>query len=166
MPGSNLKLILIRHADAGHNPGGRDFDRELTTTGFINASKTGNWISLNFPETGLVMTSEAVRAQATCDCIVEKLESNPIVKQSKELYEASVRTFLMEIASIDSKFETVAVVAHNPTITYVSEVMTGEAVIGMSPGTAIGMILEVDAWEKVGEKSARIFKSYSPNMES
>ena len=85
-----------------------------------------------------------------------------MVRLSEELYEASVRTFLSEINTIEEDKKCVIFVGHNPTITYLADYLTSAPMSNMDPGSAIVITFQKIAWSEVTQDSGSFVCYRSP----
>lgn len=154
------KLYLVRHAEAS-NSTASDFQRPLTAVGERVARHLGKWIDQQEFAIDQIISSTALRAKSTAELIDESLRKENI-KHEEELYEASVRTFLRVVNAIASENQQVLMVAHNPTITYLVEYLTGSAIVGMEPGSMCILTFSDVEWSEVGEKTLRMDRYISP----
>ncbi len=150
------KLILIRHAQAEPPQSGNDFDRLLTRAGERDARYLGRWLASEIKQVQTIITSTANRAKMTAEILSEELKAPGLIDEEEVLYEASVREMLDVIRSIEPNHQTAAVVAHNPTISYVADFLTKEAMDSMIPCTAVGIEFEDIAWSSVDQSQGSI----------
>jgi phosphohistidine phosphatase len=152
------QLYLVRHADAEEQGAGqKDFDRELTHQGLLKASRAGQLLADLGASPGALFASTAKRAAYTAELIHERTGQAAALLLEDNLYNASPRTLLDFIAKLDDKIEVVLLVGHNPGISYVAEYLTGEAVVSdMSPGGIAHLVLDLDHWQQVGQRTARL----------
>ena len=153
------KLLLVRHAEASHDAD-RDFDRPLTPSGQVASRLLANWIEKQEYSLNKIFSSEAKRAATTATIISEVLGTS--LKLEEELYESSVRTFLKLINEVNTEIEVCAFIAHNPTITYLAEYITGEP-LNMETAGMVEIDFEMP-WNEIGEKSGS-FKRYLSSSE-
>lgn len=110
------KLFLIRHAKSDwSNPFLNDFNRPLSKRGKSNAPLMGKMINSKniFPD--LFLSSPAKRAKKTAFKIAsEILFDRKEIYFNKNIYDASSKTLLNIIKSIDNKYNIVFLVGHNP----------------------------------------------------
>jgi len=126
-----MKLWLIRHAKSSWTQAGlTDFERPLNGRGERDGPKVAAWLAtLDHPATW-IWTSPAVRALATTNFVQQGfgLDSTSTVPLG-ELYHASPEDILDVIRQTPSDTNSVAVVAHNPGLTYLANAL------GTSPAT-------------------------------
>jgi phosphohistidine phosphatase len=167
----NIKMVknlfLIRHAEAfPQAKGQRDFDRELTPTGFGDAARLGKLLLDNKVIPDLVISSPAQRAISTAETILTQLNYNiSNIEVNEEVYEASVRTLFNIIKEVSAKINNLVVVGHNPTLTYIAEYLAKKVIGNISPSGMVELNFEIENWEEIGEGKARSFQYFSPLSE-
>jgi phosphohistidine phosphatase len=134
-------LYLMRHAQsADKQPGQADKERELTMKGVQEATRIGRYLfsQKKFPK--IIFASTANRANTTAKIIsdVLKIDSEKIINE-KNLYDASVKTFLEFIKQFNDDTNDIMCVGHNPTISYLAEYLT-KSDIGDMPPAGIAII--------------------------
>jgi phosphohistidine phosphatase len=160
-------LYLIRHAiaeDGGNTPMFRDFDRDLTSTGIIEAARMGKFLAGTEVSFDLIVSSAAERAKATAKIFAEQLhyDADAIVLD-ESFYGGGPRTYLSVVNQLDESVKTVAIFGHNPDVTFFSEYLT-RADIGGTMSTAGVIILEFEdlKWAEVSNKSGKFLGYHSP----
>ena len=135
------RLLVMRHAkaasaddmaDAADMPELADHDRPLAKRGRRDAPGAGAWLAGSGWVPDLIMSSDAVRARQTTELVLEGLTEagapEPSVQYMGELYEASVHQVLNVVAEVPADLATVMVVGHEPTMSEVAAVLTGQRV--------------------------------------
>jgi len=152
------KIYILRHAEAVS--GDEDFARELNSNGYKQAAKLGKTLAEEKHQIDKMIVSSATRTLSTAELIGEQIrfEKNQI-EAHKDLYNATVRVWLQKIQEIEDSMQNVLLVGHNPHISYLVEVLSGEAFEGL--GTAHLALLETSKnWQNIGEKTAKLLKIY------
>ena len=151
-------LTFIRHAKSDwSNHGQDDFDRVLNGRGKRVAPKMGSKLQELKFHPNKIYSSTAVRARLTSELLVEQLDY-PVseVNYVDDIYEASTRSLLNFINNLNDQFYDVAIIGHNPSLTYLCEYLTGE-VIGNVPTTGIVRVrFDFDEWKMISEKTAEL----------
>jgi len=139
-------IYLIRHAKSDWNTSApTDFERPLNKRGLRDAPIIANELkTLNFAPT-LVLCSPAQRTTATSELIVK--DKKVIFEQS--IYEASLKDLTILINDVPNKHSEIALIGHNPSITYLSNHLTGEYISNMPTCSVVKIVLEVDSWMEV-----------------
>lgn len=112
-----------------------------------------------------ILCSSAYRARETATNLTEELG---IVEKGisfvDDLYSASVREFLLEIGKVALDSREILMVGHNPTITYVSEYLTGESIGIMDPCGLTSILFENMNWADLDQTSGKFLAYYHPNQ--
>ena len=147
------QLYLIRHSYAENTRvGSTDFDRHLTPIGkdLLN-DKIGLLANLPKPETCIV--SSAVRTKETFDFLNTlwslKVEN---VFFSERLYMADALGYKQLIEQTSYEVDRLAIIGHNPSITYLANNFCPEFVSGFSPGNILLRKSNADSWNQPGVK--------------
>ena len=159
-------LTLIRHAKSdGTHFGDKDIERELNRKGRRDAPKMGMKLNeLNF-KPNKIYVSPAERTKETNALLVEQLEY-PLgeVDIEEGLYEASIGSLLSFINELDDSYHDVAIIGHNPSITYLSEYLTGEEIGNVPTCGVIRMKFEVSDWELLSKGLGDLIYFIYPEM--
>ena len=160
-------LYLMRHAKAfDAHIGQKDYDRELTPQGIKDSFVIGKVINEATFYPDAIISSRAPRALDTAKCFSEQLDSyDPVgVKVNDEIYGASTRTLLQVVNNLDDKWDTVMIVGHNPSLSYLSEYITKHPIGNIKKAEIVKIAFELDSWSKVSEGNG-IFKEYIKSSE-
>lgn len=153
-------LILIRHAESVEKvTGSPDEQRELTLGGIHQAAQVGAFLRSKI-HVDIIFSSRANRAHSTAQIIAEQLslENEDVILQD-DLYQGSVGTLYSVIRDAD-QYQNIAVVAHNPTISYFSEFITGSDVDEMRPASVLILKVDVGNWKDIQKGSAAVLDRF------
>lgn len=115
-------IRLIRHAkSADPEVGQPDFDRALNKRGRRDGETMQAWFSQQPHKSTWVWSSAAVRAKLTAAYVTSGF--NATFVEDKRLYLASADALLDVLQSTPEEVESVAVVAHNPGLTHLANVL-------------------------------------------
>ena len=160
-------LYLVRHATAeegGNTPMFRDFDRNLTSHGIIEAARMGKFLAGKGVKFDLIISSAADRVKATAKIIAEQLhhDADEIVLD-EAIYGGGPRSYLAAVNGLDESVKSVAIFGHNPDLTFFAEYLT-RADIGEPMEKAGVVIIEFDKvkWTEVSNKTGKFLNYYSP----
>ena len=109
------RLLILRHAEAGHSFTGDDHSRTLTDYGQQQARSVGRWLleSEHWPESTVV--SSAMRTRQTCIWIGHELgEKAATPYLDDRLYLASPAQLCSAINETPETVQTLLVIAHMP----------------------------------------------------
>ena len=145
-----LELTLIRHAKAvSPQTGVADFDRPLTTHGQQDAVRLGHRLAALRVGFDQLLSSPAQRALQTARLIAGEVgyPANAI-RTIDDFYNASADTLLAEVQRTDAACKRLAVVGHNPGISWLRQMLTGES-LDMSTCAVTVIHFDVDDWQAV-----------------
>ncbi len=159
-------LLLIRHAHAMDNEGGEtDRERMLSQDGMRDASRLGRLLHEKNIHPDRIITSDATRARQTAELMADQLKIDlRYITEEEDLYESSVRLMLQVINALDDEFATVAIVSHNPSVSYLCEQLCGDAVSSFSTSTAAHLVFETNAWAEISGNTGRLEAIYHPSQ--
>jgi phosphohistidine phosphatase len=130
-----MKLWLIRHAKSDWKSGaGSDFERPLNRRGKRDGPHMASWLAAQPDPATWIWTSDAVRTRATARFVAKGFAATAEqVVEEHRLYEASPETLLEVIRETPSDCTAAAVIAHNPGMTYLVNLLAGRDVIDNLP---------------------------------
>ncbi|MEO9873022.1 SixA phosphatase family protein [Ekhidna sp.] len=156
----NKKLYLIRHSYAEDSNGKKDFDRNLTLEGQSTVRALGRYLINESFNPDIILCSSSQRTTETAINLVEELEINEqIIDYQDVIYNASVREILSVLTNVDESHKEVAIIGHNPTITYFGEYLTGANIGNMQPSGVVRIRFERLNWSEISQNLG-IFESY------
>jgi len=85
------KLLLVRHAKAEKDTGGKDFDRPLKYIGMQDAGFMADRLKEKLMVPEYIVTSPALRARTTAEIFADHL-GLPVPATNKSIFEASEKT--------------------------------------------------------------------------
>jgi len=163
-------IFIARHAKAEYNDQVEDSRRSLTAKGILDCSITANEIK-SMAMLELVICSSAKRTYDTAKNIIDNIDKSIKLQSLDNLYNASKEEILEVIRSIDDRYQTVLIIAHNPGISqFVIDFTTtskpsldllGKVSLGMSPASVA--LFEFEAiWEDFGKTPLKIKDFFRP----
>lgn len=149
-------IVLLRHAKADW-PDVADHDRPLADRGRRDAPAVGEWFAANGIAPQLTLCSSAARTRETWKLVVPKLPERPRTVYDDRLYEASTGEIIAVLNEVPDDTTDVLVVAHNPGVQSVADVLAGsaegDALERMSrggfPTSALAVIRFTGSWKSV-----------------
>ncbi len=154
-------LILMRHAKSSwDNPHQADHDRPLNQRGLRNAPEMGERFARHKIQPDTIVTSSAVRAEATARLVMEAAQWTEPLFVRPELYHATSSTWLAVVRELSG--ESIAAFGHNPGISEFANILTRE---GLSLSTAAVAIIEVgiDSWSELSfDSDGRLIDLWTP----
>lgn len=158
------KIYLIRHSYAEEPHDKRDIDRKLTLEGQSTVRALGRYlINENFnPNT--ILCSTAVRTRETALNLVEELGMNEgVIEYMDVIYNASVRELLAVVNGASDNHKSIAIIGHNPTITFFGEYLSASAIGNMEPAGVVTIKVEKLKWREISQGTGIFTGYYHPN---
>ena len=151
---ATLKTIyLLRHAKA--NAGLNDLERDLSAKGRRQAEFIGQWMRESGIMPDRIVSSPAKRTTVTARLCAEQAGYQGKIRFADDLYDAHSNTYIDLIAGLNNKHDSVMVVGHNPEISAVVTVLTGEP-LTMPPGTLVCIEMTTDQWVAAKDGNASL----------
>lgn len=159
-------LYLLRHALASEKSGDQhDIDRSLTSTGLQNATRMGINFLNKKNQFDIIISSPAVRAMSTASLIAEQMKSDPLkIHLNQEVYEASTRTLLQVINQLKEDWQSVLIVGHNPSLTYLAEYITKSEIGNITTCGVAHIEFENLKWEEISESTGHLVSYEYPDL--
>lgn len=146
-------LYLVHHAQAS-NSVSPDLIRPLVANGMIDAARMGRHLVSKMQGIDLILTSHAERTLMTAQVFCEQLGlDNLRIKTKEALYESSPKHYLDALSEVSDDLDSIMIVGHNPSISYLAEYLTGEEIGSMPTCAVVGMKIEDLAWASLTKKS-------------
>lgn len=158
------RLILMRHAKSDWSgPGTSDHDRPLNNRGRRDAAALGRWLRENGLQPDDVLCSSALRTRETVDLLA--LEGTPDITLTRALYLADAEELRAELQQASG--ETVLLVAHNPGIGDMAELIVAEApnadgLHHYPTGATVVATFEIEGWADLVWRSGRMTHATIP----
>jgi len=163
-----LHLTLIRHAKSSWKDTElKDFDRPLNKRGRHNAPLMGRVLRHNGLSFDCIVSSPAERAISTARLIAAELGyPEQQIQALDDLYEASATQLLGCVQSLDDRWRSVALVAHNPGLTQLCNELSGAGIDNL-PTCAVAVIeFDLESWQAVHPDLGRLTRFEYPRMYS
>ena len=151
-------IYLIRHAKSSWDEKGiNDFDRSLNKRGKKDLPFMAKRLKNFDVKPDLILSSPAKRAQKTAKLIAETISynENDIVYE-ESLYDSSYTAYRYLLDSLDDKYNTIFIVAHNPTLTEVGEKLTGAILTNIPTCSIVCIEFNVKSFKDIEEESGKI----------
>lgn len=160
------KLFIIRHAKSNQDFFGNDFERPLNERGKKDAPEMAKRLLVRSGKPAALVSSPAARAKKTATLFAEtfQIPSDEIIFVTA-LYHAPAQVFYEVIASLPDSFDSVAIFAHNPGITYfVNSLEAGISVDNMPTCAVFAVSADTEKWEQFAwAKKEALFFDYPKN---
>ncbi len=140
-------LLLMRHAKSSwDDPTLQDFDRPLNPRGRRDAPRMGQFLKENAMTPDRVVTSTAVRAQATAKIVAAECSLGDRVTAVTDLYHAGIDDWQEMVQALAPDWDCVLCVGHNPGIEEYIGTITSQY-IRMPTAAIAHLSCEVEDWE-------------------
>jgi len=152
------RIIIVRHAKSSWEyKNENDFDRSLNSKGAFEAPRMAALLKQKIPNIDLFVSSPSARTMETTSIFAEyfNYDYSNIVSEYK-LYLADYLTLKKFISEIDSCYNNVALVGHNPGITELVSECSGKYIYNLPPSAFVSMILPSESWKDILNKRCDI----------
>jgi phosphohistidine phosphatase len=161
------RLLLLRHAKSSwDDPSLADRDRPLAPRGHRAAARMANHLRSDVPRPDLVLCSPALRTRETLDRMSNAFGDAEVVVDD-ELYGAGEGELLERLRAVDDRFETVAVIGHNPGIHDLAIALAGsgadlDRMEAKFPTGALAVLAFDGSWRDVSPGGGRLEAFVTP----
>lgn len=151
-------LVIVRHAKSSWDDSSlADFDRPLNKRGLRDAPYMGKVLSDKDFKPDLIISSPANRAFTTAKFIAEKMGYNiEKIRTEENIYSSSAAAIVKIIRSVDDSVGNLALFGHNPDITYLSSLLTGNIFDNVPTCGMVGIRFDVDQWKLINEENGKM----------
>jgi phosphohistidine phosphatase len=105
----------------------------------------------------LIISSPAKRALSTAKKIAKKLNYDKgDIKTDLKLYHAEDTELIRIIKKISDKYDFVAIVGHNPSITDVANILSDSQIVNVPTTGVVYIEFNLNSWEDIKIKSGRL----------
>ena len=144
-----LRLLILRHAKSSWAEGhADDWERPLNERGERDAPRVGALLRQRSLLPDLIVTSDAVRAEATARAVAGAAEYLGKITLCPELYHANPEAIIDVVRALPDTARSVMIVGHNPGLQDFVEQLTGESV-ELPTATLVQLELPVKCWSDV-----------------
>ena len=165
------KLLLLRHAKSSHDdPGLKDIERPLNERGVMASHLMGRYLQEQGLVPDFILCSPAVRTRQTHKNLIEHLAGKIPVSFPDNLYLAQPSMVLDILRHLDSKYDTILLIGHNPTINLLAHDLNDgknredhRRLIEKYPTGALTVLdFKVKDWKDIDRKTARLERFICP----
>jgi len=148
----------MRHSYAENgDQGTTDLERKLTDKGILTIAYQANKLKETTYYPDCILASHALRANKTASILAEKLNFEKQVTIDPFLYgDYSAQDFLDYLKQLSDVHNTVLIVGHNPSISYLCYVLTKTSPESFSPATMALLNMNVESWSLIEMRTANI----------
>ncbi len=150
-------ILLFRHAksdwDANYQT---DHDRPLAKRGIKAAKTMGKLLADSGKLPDLIICSTAVRARQTLELARESGDWKCEIQYTDELYEASVTGVIRLIQQLTDDVDSVMLVGHEPTWSYLTSTLIGGGSIRFPTAAMVKIDFYFDDWPSTDAASGQL----------
>ena len=146
-------VFLIRHAKSDWGePSLSDFDRPLNERGKRDAPVMAHRLLDKKIKINAFISSPAKRAGKTARIFAKefRVDKDDIIYRD-ELYGAAEDVFYDVIRNADNKFESIAIISHNPGLTDFANLLTDTRIDNIPTCGVFAVTIETDSWSSFKE---------------
>lgn len=158
-------LLLLRHAKAeDQSQMFKDFDRELTSRGIMDAARMGRYLRQQGTDIQSIKTSGAARTYQTAKIVAEQMKFEvDDIETLEKLYSGGPQAYLAAINATPDTAQTLLICGHNPDISYFTEYLTS-ADIGSMQKCSLAIVDFADqTWAEISGKTGNLVKLLTPD---
>lgn len=146
-----MKLWLIRHAKSDWNAGAAsDFQRPLNARGERDGPRMAEWLAEQNDPATWIWSSDAVRARSTARFVADGFAAaGAHVVEEHRLYNASPEEILDVVRGTPADVSCAAVVAHNPGMTELVNLLAGAEITDNLPTFGIARLHVPAPWAEL-----------------
>lgn len=123
-----------------------DHERPLKKRGRKDSNRIAKVIEKSNLVPDLILSSSATRARETAEIVAETLSYKQDIVYLDELYMGEPQNFIDALINLDTEYNTVLIVAHNPGLEAYLQIIDGE--IEAVPTAGLGhLVLMIDDWK-------------------
>ncbi|WP_374948295.1 histidine phosphatase family protein [Mucilaginibacter sp.] len=147
-------LLLVRHANALHESDKGDFERRLSPTGFAEANQMADKVKHANRVPQLIISSSAIRANITATIFADAFGLDK-PRNDAAIYEGNDKKLLSIINKFPDNFDNIALVGHNPDISNLLFLLTGQY-RDVPTATVAAISFEFDEWEAISANTGTL----------
>lgn len=142
-------LLLLRHGKSSWKDEHlEDHERPLKKRGRKDTRRIAKELLKHDLMPDLILSSSATRTRETAEELQDALDYKKKIVYSDELYMGEPQDFIDLLSSLDNKYNTVMIVAHNPGLETYLQIIDGE--IESLPTAGLGhLVLALDDWKEI-----------------
>lgn len=145
------RVYLIRHSKSSwSDPSLSDFERPLNNRGNNDAPMMAEKMREKVGSVDLILSSTAVRAKETLNQFIQEdgIEYKELMYDDR-LYHAPKDRILRKISDVDEKYESVAIVGHNPGLTDLANSFSNVTIDNLPTTGIFAVEFEIEKWKNI-----------------
>lgn len=156
-------LHILRHAKSSWAEADKsDKDRALKAKGISDIVNTARSFAPKVKDLDLIITSSANRAVHTAILFAETIGfPHDRIRIDLMVYKADDREIIEMIKSLPDEYDSVMVVGHNPTLTYLVNRFLTEHIHELPTSGLVGITFDIKQWGEISnERVSSVFTSF------
>ena len=155
-------LLLLRHAKSPHPSGVADRDRPIVPEAGRRVARLARELAAAGVVPDLVLSSDAARALATARLYAAAVQAPEPMAQPRLYAPGSPEAILEAIQACGTAAEVLLVVAHNPGLEELGNLLTLRPVLGPMEAGALALFMaDIDSWADLRPGRAGLRGSWS-----
>jgi phosphohistidine phosphatase len=146
-------VILIRHTKSDWSNLVEDFDRPIRQDRKEDAIHVAKEIEKKGKLPQYIVSSPALRTLQTAELVCSKW-GYPFKNATidKSLYECTAKEILLVIQNTEEKYDTIAIICHNPAITDLVNQYSDISIDNVPTSGAVQIDFDAEHWDRINEK--------------
>lgn len=159
------KLYLVRHAKSSWKSANQpDIERPLNKRGFRDAPRMAKILLERGDIPQKIIASSAIRTQTTAQIFAAQFQySLDAIEVVPSLYLANMDAILSEIYGLSDDIQSVMIVAHNPTLTYLAYYFH-QAIDNLPTCGIVTIEVRADKWSEISDRNAQAVQFDYPKL--
>ena len=155
------RIILMRHGNAKSSYQVNDFDRNLTKYGIKEIKNNVEKLNSFKIIPDKIIVSEAARTQQTFSIYDDITKFKGAVVNDKRLYDFhNTSEFIAEyVENTDDTLNTIMFIGHNPTLSNLLQMLTGDIGIYMDTASIFVIDFDVNMWQNIEVRTGKLYFS-------
>ncbi len=165
---TQMKILLIsRHAEAGWVPlGATDFDRHILPQGEQNTLQICAKLKQENIAPDYILTSAAVRTKETTALIANEFNvAEDKIYEDKKFYSEASDIWIDEISFVEDNVQTLMLVGHNPTVTYLAKLLLpNDKILELPTSSVVCIQFDCDKWTEISPKNSKLLHFFKQQV--
>ena len=145
------RVIVMRHAKAEKDYTDKtDFERDLTEKGRKAAKIVGKKLVELDIIPDYIIASAATRTRQTAEIVAAEVGNEKDIDLRSNYYFGHENEIIEDIKLLDKELDTLMITGHNPTVTYLSNILSGDtSLIEMKTANLAVFECNIDKWSDI-----------------
>jgi len=157
------QLVLIRHAKSSWaNQLLDDFDRPLNKRGLKDAPFMAKLLRKKGLKPDLIVSSASLRTKLTLEFFIKEFDYKGKLIFERSIYEAPYKNLLKIIKNVEKKYETLFLVAHNPSLNDLADFLLGNFEENIPTCGIVQIDFDVENWSDISKENTKLISFEYP----